>query len=289
MPELPEVEMVKNAVSPAVTGKTVTSTELRDPKAIARPDADAFAAHLTGKTIAGLGRRGKFLRFFLRGGGEMAAHLRMTGFFQACAPGLPEEKHTRVVLHFSDGSELRFVDPRRFGQLWLIEAGETDDFTGMARLGLEPSDMRLTPKYLKDRIGASSRAVKTCLLDQSVVAGVGNIYSDEILFAAHIHPQREARTLTAPEWRRLAETLRALMMFHVEQIAVNNEEYLRSRGREYRNTPLLKVYGRAGQPCPNCGAALERVIIGGRSSVFCPMCQRKHLDVCDKMKYPLRA
>jgi formamidopyrimidine-DNA glycosylase len=143
----------------------------------------------------------------------------------------------------------------------------------MDRLGVEPFDPCLTPRWLREQLGRSRRAVKTCLLDQSVVAGIGNIYSDEILFAARIHPQRPASSLTAPEWKRLAETIPGLMQFHVEQIHADNDEYLRTRGREYRNTPFLRVYGHAGEPCSNCGTKLERVVIGGRSSVFCPKCQ----------------
>ena len=274
MPELPEVEMVKNALSPVIGGKMVTRVLLPDPSCAAHPAPDGLAARLTGRTFADVGRRGKFLRFFLQGGGELAAHLRMTGYFQACGADHPAEKHTRAVLELDGGSQLRFVDPRRFGRLWLLEAGETDEFTGMAGLGIEPFDPHLTGAWLKERLGDSARAVKTCLLDQSVVAGIGNIYSDEILFAARVDPRRPARSLSAGEWRRVAENIRALMTFHVEQIAVTNEEYLLGRGRKYRNTPFLKVYGHAGQPCPICGTALQRTVIGGRSSVFCPVCQK---------------
>ena len=201
-----------------------------------------------------------------------------TGVLMACPPDFPAEPHTRAVLDLSGGMQLRFADVRRFGRLWLIDAGEVDDFTGMDRLGAEPFDPCITGAWLKERLGRSSRAVKTCLLDQTAVCGIGNIYSDEILFAARIHPQRPARSLTAPEWKRLAQTTKELMSFHVEQTRASPEEYLRTRGREYRNTPFLRVYGHAGEACPVCGTKLERAVIGGRSSVFCPKCQMRRAE-----------
>ena len=278
MPELPEVEMVKNAVAPRVTGSRIERLELFDPSVCGHPAAGDFARAVTGRTVASVARRGKFLRFLLEGGGELVVHLRMTGVLLACTPDFPEEPHTRAVFHLSGGVQLRFADMRRFGRLWLILPGETDDFTGMDRLGPEPFDPCLTPRWLKEKLGGSRRAVKTCLLDQSAVAGIGNIYSDEILFAARIQPQRPACSLTAPEWKRLAGTISALMKFHVEQTACSPEEYLRTRGREYRNTPYLRVYGHAGEDCPVCGAKLARVVIGGRSSVFCPKCQPRRSE-----------
>ena len=273
MPELPEAEMIRNAVAPNVCGRRVEHLELPDPSVCGHPAAETFERSVAGRTFASVARRGKFLRFLLADGGEIVVHLRMTGVLLACESDFPEEPHTRAVFRLSGGRQLRFADMRRFGRLWLIGADETDDFTGMAKLGAEPFDPCLTPRWLREQLGRSRRAVKTCLLDQSVVAGIGNIYSDEILFAARIHPQRPACSLTVPEWKRLAETIPGLMRFHVEHTYADNDEYLRTRGREYRNTPFLRVYGHAGEPCPVCGAKLERVMIGGRSSVFCPKCQ----------------
>ena len=278
MPELPEVEMVKNAVAPRLCSRRIERLELPDPSVCGHPEAETFKRSAAGRTFASVARRGKFLSFLLAGGGEIVVHLRMTGVLLACERDFPEEPHTRAVFHLSGGTQLRFANMRRFGRLWLIEADEEDRFTGMAKLGAEPFDPCLTPLWLKEKLGSSRRAIKTCLLDQSVVAGIGNIYSDEILFAARIHPQRPACSLSASEWKRLVETIPRLMQFHVEHTACAPEEYLRTRGREYRNTPYLRVYGHAGEPCPNCGAKLERVVIGGRSSVFCPKCQRMKIS-----------
>lgn len=278
MPELPEVEMIRNAVAPFVCSRRIERLELPDPSVCGHPAAEKFERSVAGRTFASVARRGKFLRFLLEGGGEIVVHLRMTGVLLACESDFPEEPHTRALFHLSGGRQLRFADMRRFGRLWLIGADEADRFTGMDRLGVEPFDPCLTPRWLREQLGRSRCAVKTCLLDQSVVAGIGNIYSDEILFDARLHPQRSACSLTASEWKRLAESIPRLMQFHVEHTACAPEEYLRTRGHEYRNTPFLRVYGHAGEPCPTCGAKLERVVIGGRASVYCPKCQRQKIN-----------
>lgn len=275
MPELPEVETVKNVTAPQICGRRIEKVTLDRREVIAHPAPDDFVSLVTGRAVTGMGRRGKFLRFFLDDGAEMVLHLRMTGQLLVVPPEFPAEKHTHAIFSLSGHLQLRFADMRRFGRFWLLRKGEKD-CTGMNGLGLEPFDAALTPVWLKERLGASRRAVKTCLLDQSVVAGIGNIYSDEILFAARIRPTRAACSLSRPEWERLTRAVREVMRFHVERIAVSAEEFLRGRGKEYRNTPLLKVYGHDGDPCPVCGAALRRAVVGGRSSVFCPRCQKRN-------------
>ena len=274
MPELPEVETVKNVTAPQIRGRRIEKVALERRDVIAHPAPDDFVRLVTGRAVTGMGRRGKFLRFFLDDGAEMVLHLRMTGRLLVVPPEFPAEKHTRAVFSLSGRLQLRFADLRRFGRFWLLQKGEKD-CTGMDKLGPEPFDAGLTPVWLKERLGASRRAVKTCLLDQRVVAGIGNIYGDALLFAARIRPTRAASSLSRPEWERLTRAIREVMRFHVEQIDVSAEEFLRGRGTEYRNTPLLKVYGRDGDPCPVCGATLQRAVVGGRSSVFCPRCQKR--------------
>ena len=160
----------------------------------------------------------------------------------------------------------------RFGRLWLLREGE-DGVCGLDALGPEPFDAGLSAGYLSARLGSSRRAVKECLLDQSVVAGIGNIYGDEILFAAGIAPDRPARSLEREEWERLASMIPDRLAYFIEKNAITPQEYLETRGRDYRNTPFLQVYGHGGEPCPVCGAELRRAVIGGRGSVFCPQCQ----------------
>ena len=273
MPELPEVESVRAALHGALTGRRVERVRLPDARCAAHPQAEAFCDGLRGRTIVALSRRGKFLCAPLDDGGRLAVHLRMTGRLLLAEADEAPVAHTRAALLLDDGRELRFVDTRRFGRLWLLRPGEKDTYTGMAGLGPEPDDPALDAAYLRCVCGRSRRAVKSCLLDQSVVAGIGNIYSDEILHAARIRPDRPACSLSAEEWEHLAAEIPRVMRFFTEKNLVTLGEYRQSAGLTYRNTPYLRVYARAGEACDVCGTALARRVIGGRGSVFCPRCQ----------------
>ena len=273
MPELPEVESVRVALEASLRGRRVESVRLPDERCAAHPAAEAFCDGLRGRAFSALGRRGKFLYATLDDGGKLVVHLRMTGRLLLAEAGEASAAHTRAAFLLDDGRELRFVDARRFGRLWLLRPGEEDTYTGMAGLGPEPDDPALDAAYLRGVCGKSRRAVKACLLDQGVVAGIGNIYSDEILHVARIRPDRPACSLSTEEWERLAEYIPRVMRFFTEKNLVTFAEYRQSAGLEYRNTPWLRVYGHAGEACDICGTALERRVIGGRGSVFCPNCQ----------------
>lgn len=274
MPELPEVETIRRVLAPQLLGAVIERVNARRPAVIAHPGAEAFCASLAGRRFAAAERRGKFLLFRLEGGARLVLHLRMTGCLLLTPPAFPEEKHTHLVFYLRDGRELRFSDQRRFGRWWLLAPGEKDVYSGVEKLGIEPFDPALTARYLADRLGRRKRAVKDCLLDQRIVAGIGNIYSDEILFAAGLDPARSAASLTEADWQRLAAAIPQRLAYFMEKNAIPPEEYLRAKGKEYRNTPFLQVYGHGGEPCPACGAALRRTVIGGRSSVYCPVCQK---------------
>ena len=272
MPELPEVERVRAALDPLLAGRRILEVRVAAPKLIARPDAEAFCTALAGARILGLRRRGKFLCLPLEGGARVLLHLRMTGGLLAEPAQWPPQKHTHVTFSLDDGTELRYADSRRFGRFWLIGAGEEDIFSGAQKLGPEPFDPALDAAYLQRLLCRSRRPVKQCLLDQAVVAGIGNIYADEILFDARIRPSRPAASLTAEEWARLAEAIPRLMGAGVENRRMAPQDYQATRGGEYHDT-AAKVYGRAGRPCPRCGAALQLIRLAGRSSCFCPCCQ----------------
>ena len=273
MPELPEVENVKNVLEPQLTGRMIRGVPFLRPEIVAHPDTDAFVRGLRGRRIEAMRRRGKYLSLQLDDGAELVLHLRMTGFFFRVPADAPEEKHTHAVFSLDDGSELRYSDLRRFGRFWLLAPGEPDVCTGRDKLGPEPFAPELDSAYYQARLGGSGRAIKSCLLDQTVVAGLGNIYADESLYAARVAPFRSASSLTEAEWTRLAEAIPAVLREAVTTIAMTPEEYLAGKGQEYRNTPLLNAYGRAGQPCRRCGAPLNSRRIGGRTSCWCPVCQ----------------
>lgn len=273
MPELPEVETIRNTLEPQIKGEVITSVTVNRQEVVAHPTAEAFCRILAGQTISGMTRRGKFLGMELESGDTVILHLRMTGCLLVTPSDYAEEKHTHVIFHLENGREIRFSDTRRFGRFWLLHAGEADTYSGIGKLGLEPFDGRLTGAYLQEHFGGRKKAIKVCLLEQGVVAGIGNIYSDEILYVAHINPSRPANTLTAEEWECLAAAIPKRLGYFIEKNVITAEDYLESKGQDYRNTPFLQVYAHGGEPCPQCGKILCKTVIGGRSSVYCPACQ----------------
>ena len=274
MPELPEVETIKRVLEPQIKGLTIEKATAKRPEVVARPAADEFCRLLTGQTISHMTRRGKFLVIQLNSNDRIILHLRMTGCLLITPADYPEEKHTHIIFNLSNGKELRFSDTRRFGRLWLLGKDEADTYSGMDKLGIEPLDGLLTAGYLNTRLGKRKKAIKECLLDQNIIAGIGNIYSDEILFTAGIYPARPANSLDMREYERLAAAIPERISYFIEVNKITPEEYLETKGQDYRNTPFLQVYGQEGKPCPKCGETLCRIVVGGRSSVYCPVCQK---------------
>lgn len=273
MPELPEVETVKRILEPQLKGRMVTEVTLNRPDIIAHPSPEAFRQVVSGARIKGMGRRGKFLLVLLENGCTVIVHLRMTGQLLVAPPDLPKEKHTHVIIGMDDGMELRYVDARRFGRFWLIGDGEQDTYSGISRLGPEPFDPDLNSAYLQQKLKNRRRSIKECLLDQSVVAGIGNIYGDEILFAAGIYPGCPACSLTGAQWDKLTAAIPEILKKGIEDNHMTAEEYLAGQGKEYRNESFFQVYGHGGDPCPRCKMPLEHMMLAGRSSCYCPRCQ----------------
>ena len=174
MPELPEVETIKRVLESQVRNLEISDITANRPDIIAHPSAEIFCAKIKNQTISSMDRRGKFLIILLESGDKMILHLRMTGCLPVTAQDCPQEKHTHIIFHLSNGSELRFSDTRRFGRFWYIQNNESDTYSGISRLGLEPFDKSLSAGYLKTKFGRRRKTVKECLLDQSVVAGIGN-------------------------------------------------------------------------------------------------------------------
>lgn len=274
MPELPEIETVKRTLSPHLLGRRIEGVELRRAEVVKHPDAGQFAAALRGAYIQELARRGKYLLIRLQNGATLAVHLRMTGRLLCVEAERPLKAHTHLIFRLDDGRELRFSDTRRFGGLWLLQAGERDDCTGMHKLGVEPFDAVFGAEYLQQRLGRRNISVKQGILDQSVLAGLGNIYADEACFAAALLPQKCCRELSAGEWQALAAAIPPILEAAIANNGTTFSDYLDGEGREGQNMPYLNVYGRGGQPCRNCGAALEKTRVGGRGTVYCPHCQK---------------
>lgn len=270
MPELPEVEAVRRALSPELEGRVILNVNILRGDVVAWPQPAAFADLLTGRRIGALRRRGKYLGFPLADGTELWLHLRMTGKLSLVAPDAGLPAHTHVILSLDDGRDLRFYDTRRFGRLWALRAGEEDTVTGMAQLGAEPSE--LTAADLLILFAGRRRPLKSALLDQHLIAGLGNIYADEILFRSGLSPLRPAGSLTDAELGRLAAVMGPTLEAAVQR-GVNCSRQLFGETLPSRQPQGWKVYGRRGEPCACCGTPLIGVRIGGRSSVYCPKCQ----------------
>ena len=277
MPELPEVETARRILNLQLGHRTIESVRLEDPRVVASPSSERFSQALIhcpfgARGAEAVSRRGKFLLFPLPGDRQLVIHLRMTGRILVAPPSL-SPRYLRLSLTLSDGNELRLEDPRRLGRVWLLEAGE-EDAAGLNRLGTEPWDPAFSANYLQACWKKHKKKIKLCLLDQTVVCGIGNIYSDEILFAAGIRPDRPADTLSDTEWQTLAAAIPRELTYFTEKNAISPQDYVLGHGHEYRNTPFLRVYGRDRQPCTRCGRPLIKTRIGGRSSVYCETCQR---------------
>ena len=274
MPELPEIETIKSVIEPQIQGLTIENVLVNRPEVIAHPTADEFCEDVTGQEIFSMARRGKFLIINLGNKNKIILHLRMTGCLLVTPSDYQLEKHTHIMIQLSNGMELRFSDTRRFGRFWLIRNDEKDTYSGIEKLGLEPLSAECNAEYLQSQLEKRKKAIKGCLLDQSVIAGIGNIYSDEILYRAKINPAAPANGLSVGEWKRLASEIADCLRYFIDKNSISQEDYLITKGQDYRNTPVLQVYGHAGEPCRNCGNTLCRTVIGGRSSVYCPACQK---------------
>jgi formamidopyrimidine-DNA glycosylase len=271
MPELPEVETIRRDLEPRLRGRTITAVRVA-PDAVPLIDGAspaAFTRRLKGRRIEALSRRGKYLILHLSGGLHLVVHLRMTGALLHRDAAAPADRYLRAVLSFDDGTELRFADLRKLGRLRLV--AHPDEAVG--RLGPEPLDARFTAAALKRAIERRRAPIKAVLLDQRVLAGLGNIYTDEALFAARIHPLRRADTLSEAENRRLHRSVRRVLRDALDNRGASFRDYVDGGGREGRHQFHVKVFRRTGQPCYVCGATIERIRLSGRSTHFCPRCQ----------------
>lgn len=277
MPEMPEVETIRRILKPQLTGKKIESVELLNTKIIAYPAPDTFIEILTGQTITDMSRKGKFLTLHFESGDRLSLHLRMTGQLLVMPKDAPVEKHTHLLICLANGNQIRYIDVRRFGRFWYLKKEEADTITGQDKLGLEPLDEKLNFIYLKEKLGKKRTPIKGKLHDQSVIAGIGNIYSDEILYAAGIYPETKCMDLKDAQWKQLAKTIPEIISWGIDTNEMTPEEYLEGKGKEYRNIPHLRMYGRVGQQCQVCQSIIEKIVIGGRSSCYCPLCQRKRV------------
>lgn len=271
MPELPEVENLRRDIQQHLTGATISGVELPWPGAVGYPDPLSFAETLGGKTITGTDRRAKYLILELSAGLALVIHLRMSGQLLLRQGADPADAYTRVILTLVDGREIRFCDPRKFGRLYLFRPAElTQRF---AALGPEPLDAGFTLACFTALLTGRNRQMKALLLDQTVLVGLGNIYADESLFLAGIHPLRRSRTLSPAEIERLYEGILLVLNASIANLGTSFGRYVNLFGQRGFNKGVLAVYDRAGQPCLRCGAPIQYQRIAGRGTHLCPGCQ----------------
>lgn len=271
MPELPEVETIRRQLAPLVRGRTLERVEILDAR-WCRPLAPSeMAAALEGRRVERLGRRGKYLLWSLSEEVYLAQHLRMTG--SVLYEPDPHTTHVRVDVRLGDGARLAFADPRRFGTGELLLGVQARDSFFAARLGLEPLDERFTVEHLREQARGRTAPIKAFLLDQRRVAGVGNIYADEALHRAGIHPLRPARSLTREQHERLREAVVWALEAGIQARGATIDDFRHVDGVWGSFQERFQVHRREGEPCASCGAAIVKMTVGGRGTYVCETCQ----------------
>jgi len=267
MPELPEVETIKNELSPWVVGQSFTQVTILDTELVCGGSAEEVCRGLIGQKVESLERRGKYLIFHLSNGRALIIHLRMTGVLLLNPGGV--ENYARAVFHFSNGHRMVFSDRRRLGLIWLVD----DANTVVCKLGPEPLDENFTPGILGQRLSRHHIPIKAALLDQCIVAGIGNMYADEALFAARIHPLRKADALSPGEVQTLHNCIRRVLGAAISSKGASVDTYIRPEGELGTANFDFKVAHKGGEACLVCGSTIERVPVQNRGTCFCPRCQ----------------
>jgi formamidopyrimidine-DNA glycosylase len=274
MPELPEVETVRRSLAPVVEGAVLAHVEILDARLTRPVDPHLVAAELGGERVVELARRGKYLLWRLASGRTLVVHLRMTGSFRSAATGqLPSDAHRRALLRLDTGAALGYRDVRRFGTWLLLDPGEEDGYLD-ARLGPEPLGPQFTTSSLAAVLHDRRAPVKAVLLDQRRVAGIGNIYADEALWRARIHPRRPASSLDADEVRRLHRAVRHVLRRGIDLQGSSLRDYAAPDGSAGAMQDEFSVYGRGGEPCLRCGTPIERLVVAGRGTWVCASCAK---------------
>lgn len=273
MPELPEVETIRRTLIPLAAGKTIADVQVFWTKIIKHPaDVSEFMETIKGQTIRDIHRRGKFLKFILDEH-VLISHLRMEGRYAVLKKEDAVEPHTHVIFQFTDGTELRYRDVRKFGTMHLYPKGEEDSRLPLSQLGPEPFSEEFTANFLAERLRKTNRTIKAALLDQTVVVGFGNIYVDEALFRAGIHPERVASSLTDEEATCLHREMIATLQEAVEKGGSTVRSYVNTQGEIGMFQLQLFVYGRKGEPCKRCGNFIQKTVVAGRGTHYCAFCQ----------------
>ena len=273
MPELPEVETVRRGLEKLILGKKISSIEVHYPKMI-KTDLEEFQKELPGQVIQSMGRRGKYLLFHLTDK-VLISHLRMEGKYFYYPDQVPERKHAHIFIHFEDGGTLVYEDVRKFGTMELIAPELLESYFMSKKLGPEPTEQDFDLEIFIGGLKKSKKPIKSHLLDQTLVAGLGNIYVDEVLWRAKVHPATPSQSLTRAEATAIHEQTIAVLGQAVEKGGSTIRTYTNAFGEDGTMQDFHQVYDKAGQACSRCGSIIEKIQLGGRGTHFCPRCQRR--------------
>ncbi len=278
MPELPEVETYVRELEPLLGGRRVLAAEVRWQRTIAGPSPEEFVARIAGQRFVSFGRRAKYMLLGLDEGDTLIVHLRMTGHMYVKDAAEAPDAHTHVLFDLDDGRRVHYQDPRKFGRMWLTSQPEMI----LRKLGPEPLSDAFSGDQLAGKLAGRKAAIKALLLDQALTAGVGNIYADEALFRAGLHPLRPGGSLTPGEVERLRQAVAAVLTDGIAAAGSSLggsslQNYSRPGGQTGNFQEEHRVFRRTGQPCLTCGAPIERIVVGQRSTHFCPNCQPSEL------------
>lgn len=273
MPELPEVETMVRDLQTRVVGRTISSVEAPFAGTVRFPDYPEFKERVEGRTITSISRRGKYAIFSLDSGDALIIHRGMTGSVLLRSTVEPLEPYVRLIFRLDNGTELRFDDPRKFGKAFIMNASGEEHPMPWERMGPEPLSADFTPEYLASVLRNRKAPIKPLLLNQEIVAGLGNIYVDESLFLARIHPLRPAGSLSIDDVTRLYRAIREVLDRAVHSRGTTFSSYRDIEGRQGSYQDTLSVFRKEGEPCPTCGTNIERIVVGGRGTHFCPSCQ----------------
>lgn len=273
MPELPEVETVRRTLEPCCQGEKIVELNLLHPDVLLGGSLAEVKKAILGKKILGISRQGKYLIVNLEENLHLVLHLRMTGRFVLAEAEDPIVKHTHVIFKLSNGKELRFIDIRRFGRVELVRTENLTQVSGLRTLGPEPLSEEFNLEYFKAGLKKANRNIKALILDQTFIAGLGNIYADEALFQAKINPSRLAKDIKETEAAHLLKAIKSVIAKAIEARGTTFRDYVDGRGEKGSFQNLLKAYGKGGTPCVDCGVILEKSRVAGRGTVFCPHCQ----------------
>lgn len=273
MPELPEVDVLCRSLEPHLPGDEVAGVEVRAPALREPLDLEALKS-LKGRRIESLARRAKYLWIYLDDGRTLVVHLGMSGRLTLADGDAPEEPHEHVVFYLASGRKLRFRDPRRFGQVFVVPTADLTDDRHFRHLGPEPLSVHFSGDVLRRAAEGRRGPVKTFLMDATVVVGVGNIYASEALFRAGIHPKRSVARIAAARWNRLAETVAEVLRDAIEEGGTTLLDFSDGEGRGGYFQVSLSVYGREDEPCPRCDdGIIRRIVQSNRATFYCPRCQ----------------